>query len=92
MLVVSILSVGALIAFFFYHRVIITRLEASMHNVVAELDYFDEVVQTIRGHITEMEANQIRRSKTIAIKKSSKKRGRPVNPNSIRQKKMKGGN
>ena len=92
MLVVSILSVGALVAFFLYHRYIITKLEYSLMNIEAELDYMEDVMQTVRLHIAEMEINQIRRSKTVPAKKSGRKCGRPVNPNSTRQKKMKGGN
>ena len=92
MVVVSILSVGALVAFFFYHRYIITKLEYSLLNIEAELDYMEDVMQTVRLHIAEIEVNQIRRSRTAPAKKSDKKRGRPVNPDSIRQKKLKGGN
>jgi hypothetical protein len=88
MVVLSILSVGAFVAFFFYHRHIITKLEYSLLNIEAELDYMEEVVQTMRLHISEMELEQIRRSQ---VKRTAKKRGRPVNPNSVRQKKMKAG-
>ena len=88
MVVVSILSVGAFVAFFFYHRYIITKLEYSLLNIEAELDYMEDVMQTMRLHISEMELAQIRRSQ---VKKAAKKRGRPVNPNSVRQKKMKAG-
>jgi type II secretory pathway component PulJ len=88
MVVVSILSVGAFVAFFFYHRYIITKIEYSLLNLEAEIDYMEEVVQTMRLHISEMELAQIRRSQ---VKRTAKKRGRPVNPDSIRQKKMKGG-
>jgi hypothetical protein len=91
MVVVSILSVGALVAFFFYHRVVMTKFERSLINFEAELDYMEDVIQTVRLHIAEMEINQIRRSRTAPAKKSDKKRGRPVNPNSVRQKKLKGG-
>ena len=91
MVVVSILSVGAFIAFFFYHRVVMTRFETSLFNFEAELDYMEEVVQTMRLHISEMELAQIRKSKTVPAKRPAKKRGRPVNPDSIRQKKMKAG-
>jgi hypothetical protein len=91
MLVVSILSVGALVAFFFYHRYVITKFDYSLLNLEAEIGYVEDVVQTMRVHIAEMEVNQIRRSKTVPAKKSDKKRGRPVNPNSVRQKKLKGG-
>jgi len=91
MVVVSILSVGALVAFFFYHRYIITKLEYSLLNIEAELDYMEDVMQTVRLHIAEIEVNQIRKSKTVPAKKTAKKRGRPVNPNSVRQKKMKAG-
>ena len=86
MVVVSILSVGAFVAFFFYHRVVMTKFETSLFNFEAELDYMEEVVQTMRLHISEMELEQIRRSQ---VKRTAKKRGRPVNPNSVRQKKMK---
>ena len=89
MLVVSILSVGALVAFFFYHRYIITKFEYSLLNLEAEIDYVEDVIQTMRLHISEMEVNQLRRSQIL--KKTAKKRGRPVNPNSVRQKKMKAG-
>jgi uncharacterized transporter YbjL len=92
MVVVSILSVGALVAFFFYHRVVITRFERGMIELEAHLDYCEAAIDTVRFQVAEMEVNQIRRSKTVPAKKSGKKRGRPVNPNSIRQKKMKGGN
>jgi hypothetical protein len=88
MVVLSILSVGALVAFFFYHRYVITKFEYSLLNLEAELDYIEEVIQTMRLHISEMELAQIRRSQ---VKKAAKKRGRPVNPNSVRQKKMKAG-
>jgi hypothetical protein len=88
MVVVSILSVGALVAFFFYHRVVMTKFERSLINFEAELDYMEDVIQTTRLHVSEMELAQIRRSQ---VKKAAKKRGRPVNPNSVRQKKMKAG-
>ena len=91
MVVVSILSVGAFVAFFFYHRVVMTRFERSLINFEAELDYMEEVVQTTRLHIAELELMMIPRSKTVPAKRPAKKRGRPVNPNSIRQKKMKAG-
>ena len=68
-----------------------TKFERSLINFEAELDYMEDVIQTVRLHIAEMEINQIRRSRTAPAKKSDKKRGRPVNPNSVRQKKMKGG-
>ena len=51
----------------------------------------EDVMQTVRLHIAEIEVNQIRKSKTVPAKMSGKKRGRPVNPNSVRQKKMKVG-
>jgi hypothetical protein len=89
MVVVSIVSVGALIAFFFYHRVVITRLEGAMTSIIAELDYFDDVIRSIRLQVSDVERILTPRSQ---VKKAAKKRGRPVNPNSIRQKKMKGGN
>jgi hypothetical protein len=88
MVVLSILSVGAFVAFFFYHRYVITKFEYSLLNLEAELDYIEEVIQTMRLHISEMELAEIRRSQ---VKRTAKKRGRPVNPDSIRQKKMKAG-
>lgn len=90
MLVASILSVGALVAFFFYHRVVMTKFERSLINFEAELDYMEDVIQTVRLHIAEMEINQIRRSQVKKTVKTVKKAGRPVNPNSARQKKLKG--
>jgi len=88
MVVLSIVLISALVAFFFYHRLVITKIENSLINFEAEIDYMEEVVQTMRLHISEMELEQIRRSQ---VKRTAKKRGRPVNPDSIRQKKMKGG-
>jgi hypothetical protein len=89
MVVLSIVLISALVAFFLYHRLVINKIENSLINFEAELDYMEEVVQTMRLHISEMELAQIRRSQ---VKKAAKKRGRPVNPNSVRQKKMKAGN
>ncbi len=89
MVVLSIVLISALFAFFLYHRIVITKLEQSLANFEAELDYMEDVIQTTRLHVSEMELAQIRRSQ---VKKAAKKRGRPVNPNSVRQKKMKAGN
>jgi hypothetical protein len=86
MVVLSIVLISALVAFFLYHRLVITKLEQSLANFEAELDYMEDVIQTTRLHVSEMELAQIRRSQ---VKKAAKKRGRPVNPNSVRQKKMK---
>jgi len=91
MVVLSIVLISALAAFFLYHRLVITKIENSLINFEAELDYMEDVIQTTRLHVSEMELAQIRKSKTVPAKISSKKRGRPVNPNSVRQKKMKAG-
>ena len=88
MLSVAILAVGGFVAFFFYHRVMVTRLEKGMIELEAHLDYCEEAIDTVRFQLAEIEVNQIRRSQ---VKKTAKKRGRPVDPNSIRQKKMKAG-
>jgi len=89
MLVVSIVSVGALIAFFLYHRYVITKLEYSLLNLEAEIDYLEDVLQTVRNQTNELERMMTPKSQ---VKKTAKKRGRPVNPNSVRQKKMKASN
>ncbi len=89
MLVVSIVSVGALVAAFFYHRHVITKLEYSLLNLEAEIDYIEDVLLTVRNQTNELERMMTHRSQ---VKRTAKKRGRPVNPNSIRQKKLKGGN
>jgi hypothetical protein len=87
---VAILAVGGFIAFFFYHRVIITRFERSMINFEAQLDYMEDVIQLIRLQYTELDKMVTRRSQ---VKKTPKKKvGRPMNPNSIRQKKLRGEN
>jgi hypothetical protein len=89
MLAVSILSGGICIALFFYHRAVMIRLERTLLNFEAELDYMEDVLQTVRKQITELERIMTPRSQ---VKKAAKKRGRPVNPNSVRQKKMKASN
>ena len=87
---VVITAVGGFVAFFFYHRVIITRIETSMINFEAELDYMEDVVMNLRKQCSELESMVAPRSQ---VKKSFKrKRGRPMNPNSIRQKKLRGEN
>ena len=90
MVFAAITAVGGLIAFFFYHRVIVTRLERSMVNFEAQLDYMEDVIQLIRLQYTELDKMITPRSQ---VKKTGKKKagpGRPVNPNSVRQKKLRG--
>ena len=86
MVFLSIAALGGLVIFFFYHKVVITRLETTFINFEAELDYMEDVIQTVRKQVTELERMTTPRSQ---VKKTTKKRGRPVNPNSVRQKKMK---
>lgn len=85
-----ITAVGGLIAFFFYHRAVVTRFEQSLLNFEAELDYMEDVIQLLRVQYSELDRMLAPRSE---VKKMSKKKagpGRPVNPNSVRQKKMRG--
>lgn len=83
-----ITAVGGLIAFFFYHRAVVTRFEQSLLNFEAELDYMEDVLQLMRLQYTELEKMVTPRSQ---VKRAPKmKVGRPVNPNSVRQKKMRG--
>jgi hypothetical protein len=89
MLVVSIAALGGLVAFFFYHKVVMIKLERTLLNFEAELDYMEDVLQTVRKQVTDLERMMTPRSQ---VKKAAKKRGRPVNPNSVRQKKMKASN
>ncbi len=42
MLFAVITAMGGLVAFFFYHRAIVTRLERSLANFEAELDYIEQ--------------------------------------------------
>ena len=88
MLFVTITAVGGFVAFFFYHRMMVTKLEQSLMNFEAELDYIEDVLQTVRIQITEVERVVFRRSRVKPAVKSAKKAGRPMNPNSARQKKL----
>ena len=72
---------------FIYTRRKMSKLEDGMINLEAELDYMQDVVQTLRKDYSRIVIDSIKRSKPI---KSKKKIGRPVNPNSIRQRKMRG--
>ena len=88
MLFAAITAMGGLVAFFFYHRAIVTRLERSLANFEAELDYIEDVLQLLRLQYTELDKMVTRRSQ---VKRAPKmKVGRPVNPNSVRQKKLRG--
>jgi hypothetical protein len=87
MVVTTITAIGGFVAFFFYHRLIINRLEGTMFQMQAHLDYLEEVSDTVRYQIIDLEKMVIPRSQP---KRITKKLGRPVNPNSVRQKKLKG--
>ena len=72
---------------FIYTRRKMNKLEDGMINLEAELDYMQDVVQTLRKDYSRIVIDSIKRPKPI---KAKRKAGRPVNPNSIRQKKMRG--
>ena len=84
--VAVITAVGGLVAFFFYHRFLITKFEQSLLNFEAELDYMEDVINLMRVQYVELEKMITPRSQTK--KPAKKKRGRPMNPNSARQKKL----
>lgn len=85
---VAVVILAGVVAFqFIYGRYKLNRLEDSMINFEAELDYIEDVLDTLRRDYSRIIINEISRSKSV---KSKKKAGRPVNPNSIRQKKMRG--
>jgi hypothetical protein len=92
MVFTTITAIGGFVAFFFYHRLIVGRLERGLYALEAHLDYNDEVLDMLRQHTSEMlgqmEASLVRKAKRTP--KNNKKLGRPVNPNSVRQKKLKG--
>jgi len=83
-----ITAVGGLVAFFFYHITVVRRFEQSLLNFEAELDYIEDVLQLMRVQYAELDKMMTPKSQ---IKKTFKKKvGRPVNPNSVRQKKLRG--
>lgn len=82
MLYLSIMAVGGLVAFFFYHRITVNRFEISLLNLESELDYLSDKLQINSQRLTIIENPKIK-SKT-----STRKVGRPRNPNSTRQKKL----
>lgn len=88
MVFAAITAMGGLVAFFFYHRLVVTKFEKSLANFEAELDYIEDVLQLMRLQYTELEKMVTPRSQ---VKKAPKKKiGRPMNPNSARQKKLRG--
>lgn len=89
-MLLAITAVGGLVAFFFYHRGVVTKLEQSLANFEAELDYIEDVLQLMRLQYTELEKMVTPRSQVKRVANTAKKRGRPMNPNSARQKKLKG--
>lgn len=84
--VVLFLLGGALVMMFHNFRKI-NRLEDGVISLEAELDYVQDVVQTLRKDYSRMVMDSIRRSKPV---KAKRKAGRPINPNSVRQKKIRG--
>lgn len=90
MVFVAIAAMGGLVAFFLYHRIVVTKLEQSLANFEAELDYIEDVLQLMRLQYTELEKMVTPRSQVKRSANTAKKRGRPMNPNSARQKKLKG--
>lgn len=85
--VLVVILLGAVAFQFIYGRYRLNKLEDSMINFEAELDYTQDVIDGIRKEQTRMLLNELRHSKPV---KSKRKAGRPVNPNSVRQKKMRG--
>jgi hypothetical protein len=84
----AVIILAGLVAFqFIYGRYRLNKLEDGMINFEAELDYTQDVIDTIRKEQLRVLMNDVRRSKPV---KSRKGLGRPVNPNSVRQKKLRG--
>lgn len=88
MVLVSIMALGGLVAFFFYHRAVTIRLENSLLNFEAELDYMEDVLQLMRVQYSELDKKLS--TKSQAKKAPKRSVGRPMNPNSARQKKLRG--
>ena len=94
MVFATITAVGGFVVFFLYHRIMVTKFEKSLANFEAELDYIEDVLQSVRLKYIELEKMMIPRSyvKRSYVKKAPKKNvGRPTNPDSARQKKLNGG-
>ena len=88
MVFAAITAMGGLVAFFLYHRIVVTKFEQSLANFEAELDYIEEVLQLMRLQYIELEKMMTPRSQ---VKKTAKRKvGRPMDPNSARQKKLRG--
>lgn len=74
---------------FIYTRRKMSKLEDGMINLEAEIDYIQDVVQMLRKDYSRIVIDSIRRSKPVKSKRKPGP-GRPVNPNSVRQRKMRG--
>lgn len=85
--VLVVILLGAVAFQFIYGRCRLNKLEDSMINFEAELNYTQDGIDSIRREQTRMLLNDLRHSKPV---KSKRKVGRPVNLNSVRQKKMRG--
>lgn len=87
MVFLALTAMLAMVAFFFYHRLIVMRLERYLQNFETEIDYLEDAIKHLRNQFEE-------KSLKVSIKSTKpakRKRGRPINPNSIRQRKLKGG-
>lgn len=84
MVFVTIMVSGLFVIFFFYHRIVITKFERHLAKFQAELDYFDEAFLDSRLEFIELE----KMVNCMSYIKKTVKRGRPVNPSSIRQKNL----
>jgi hypothetical protein len=86
MLLLTIAAVSTLVAFFFYHRTIVMKLQHACMNLETNFEFMEHIIEMLRMQQAEME-------KAVAInsvsqKANKKKKGRPVNPNSAHQKRL----
>lgn len=86
MLFVTIAALGSLVAFFFYHKTVVMRLK----NDLMDIEYIDSLIEVLKveqAHVEES-IKMLAASQEASKKTGKKKRGRPVNPNSAHQKRL----
>jgi uncharacterized protein (DUF2147 family) len=86
MLFVTIAALGSLVAFFFYHKTVVMRLK----NDLMDMEVINDMIELLKLDQAHMESSikMITATQEANKKTRKKKKGRPVNPNSTHQKRL----
>lgn len=98
MVFLTITAITGFIAFFFYHRIFVLRLQHAVDLLQSD---FASNISKLDARVKGLQLDQIKlqqrilmtQASSIPVKKTNKRKpgpGRPINPNSVRQRKMRG--